>query len=121
MSNNQQIPDNEELDFAGEDDIVFLKNDKDQDIRFRLIMRSTFENNEYMLLEAVDADDDLVPGDRVILRAENFDEEGGCDLVTVDDDDEFERVADYFDDLLFEEEVDYDEEEGDGVDKKEKR
>ena len=42
----------------------------------------------------------------VILRSE-IDENGEESLVTIDDDDEFDRVADIFDDELFSE-VDYD-------------
>ena len=42
----------------------------------------------------------------VILRAEK-DENGEDSLVTIDDDEEFDDVADYFDDL-FSEEIDYD-------------
>ena len=43
----------------------------------------------------------------VILRLE-LDETGEETLVTIDDDDEFDRVADYFEDELFNT-VDYDE------------
>ena len=45
----------------------------------------------------------------VILR---LDQEDGdvVTLVTIDDDDEFEKVAEYFDNNLFEEEIDYDKE-----------
>ena len=42
----------------------------------------------------------------VVLKAEK-DENGEEMLVTIDDDDEFDDVADYFDDL-FSEEIDYD-------------
>ncbi len=42
----------------------------------------------------------------VILRVET-DENGEGSLVTIDDDDEFDDVADYFDDM-FSEEIDYD-------------
>ncbi len=42
----------------------------------------------------------------IILRAEK-DENGEDSLVTVDDDEEFDDMADYFDDM-FSEEIDYD-------------
>lgn len=42
----------------------------------------------------------------VVLRAEK-DKNGEDTLVTVDDDDEFDDIADYFDDM-FSEEIDYD-------------
>ena len=46
----------------------------------------------------------------MILRLE-LDETGEETLVTIDDDDEFDRVADYFEDELFDT-VDYDENDG---------
>ena len=44
----------------------------------------------------------------VILRLDSEESEDDVNLVTIEDDEEFDRVADFFDDLLFGE-VDYDE------------
>ena len=51
--------------------------------------------------------DDNEAGEYVILKHE-LDDNGEDMLVTIDDDDEFDRVADFFEDQLFDE-VDYDE------------
>ncbi len=72
--------------------------------------------NEFELLGTYEKDGKtylaLVPladgeGEFVILRAE-IDENGEELLETIDDDDEFYAVADYFEDTLFDE-IDYDE------------
>ncbi|MCI6502573.1 MAG: DUF1292 domain-containing protein [Clostridia bacterium] len=66
--------------------------EKDGNKYYALIPSNTPEESEYL--------------EYVILKLEK--EEGGEEfLVSVDDDDEFESVADYFDDLLAEE-IDYD-------------
>ena len=51
---------------------------------------------------AIEGDDD----EYVVLRCET-DEGGELSLVTIDDDDEFDRVSDAFDDV-FRNEIDYD-------------
>lgn len=56
--------------------------------------------------EAADETDDGGFCEYVVLRLEK-DENGEDSLVTVDDDDEFDNVADLFDDM-FSEEIDYD-------------
>ena len=55
---------------------------------------------------AEDADNEEGFCEYVVLRAEK-DENGEDTLVTIDDDDEFDDIADYFDDM-FSEEIDYD-------------
>ena len=58
----------------------------------------------YALVPAEDSDNEYA--EYVVLRREK-DENGEDVLVTIEDDDEFDRVADYFDDLLTSE-IDYD-------------
>lgn len=91
------------------DDIYTLVDENGKDIPFRLLARAPFEGKEYFVLEPVEPDEDFEEGDRVILRLESVDEDedGDATLVTIDDDDEFDRVADFFDDMFFDE-VDYD-------------
>jgi len=69
---------------------------------FELIARATIDDQLYFALVPVD---DEEAEEYVILRVT----EDGDDMIleTVDDDDEFEKVEDYFNDLLFEE-IDYD-------------
>lgn len=76
----------------------------------------TGESKEYECIGEVEMDGNtyyaMIPyneesDEYVILRLEK--EEGDeVSLVTIDDDDEFEKVAEYFDNNLFDEEIDYD-------------
>ena len=94
---------NEEADELG--DIVYTLTDEDtgEEVDFQLIARATIDDVLYFAL--VPADDDECE-EYVILRVT----EDGDDLIleSIDDDDEFEKAEDYFNDLLFGE-IDYDE------------
>ena len=93
----------EELDEELESNIITLTDEEtgeEQD--FELYARATIDDKDYFaLVPCVDDAEEYV-----ILRA-TID---GDDLLfeTIEDDDEFEKVEDYFNDLLFSE-VDYDE------------
>ena len=94
---------NEEADELG--DIVYTLTDEEtgEEVDFQLIARATIDDVLYFAL--VPAEDEECE-EYVILRVT----EDGDDLVleSIEDDDEFERAEDYFNDLLFSE-VDYDE------------
>lgn len=94
---------NEEADELG--DIVYTLTDEEtgEEVDFQLIARATIEDVLYFAL--VPAEDEECE-EYVILRVT----EDGDDLIleSIEDDDEFERAEDYFNDLLFGE-VDYDE------------
>ena len=94
---------NEETDDLG--DIVYTLTDEEtgEEVDFQLIARATIDDVLYFAL--VPADDEECE-EYVILRVT----EDGDDLIleSIDDDDEFEKAEDYFNDLLFGE-VDYDE------------
>lgn len=94
---------NEEADELG--DIVYTLTDEEtgEEVDFQLIARATIDDVLYFAL--VPAEDEECE-EYVILRVT----EDGDDLVleSIEDDDEFERAEDYFNDLLFGE-VDYDE------------
>ena len=87
------------------DDIIYTLTDEEtgEEIDFQLIARATIDDQLYFAL--VPADDEEAE-EYVILRVS----EDGEDLIleSIDDDDEFEKVEEYFNDLLFGE-VDYDE------------
>ncbi len=86
--------------FEGE---FFTLTDEDgNESQFELIGSCELDGKTYMALVPVGEEEEYV-----ILRSE-IDENGEESLVTIDDDDEFDRVADIFDDELFAE-VDYDE------------
>ena len=95
---------NEEIEDLG--DIIYTLTDEDtgEEIDFQLIARATLDDVLYFAL--VPADDEECD-EYVILRVT----EDGEDVLleSIDDDDEFEKVEEYFNDLLFGD-VDYDEE-----------
>ena len=89
-----------------ENDIFTLTDEDGNEIEFELIAQCDRNGNKYFAMIPVEEDskeDDVC--EYVILKlAVDGDEEV---LVTVDDDDELDDVADYFDDL-FASEIDYD-------------
>ena len=90
----------------------FTLTDEDgKEVEFELIGVTEYNGNTYYAMIPADAADKAQEEDNgfceyVILRAEK-EENGEYTLVTVDDDDEFDDVADQFDDM-FSEEIDYD-------------
>ena len=102
MSDIEKNINDEEVDELG--DIVYTLTDEEtgEELDFQLIARATIDEVLYFAL--VPAEDEECE-EYVILRVTK----DGDDLVleSIDDDDEFEKVEDYFNDLLFGE-VDYD-------------
>lgn len=84
------------------DEIFTLTDDEGNENQFELIGSQEIDGNIYYALVPVENDND----EYVILKSD-VSEDGEEILVTIDDDDEFERVADLFDDELFGE-IDYD-------------
>lgn len=103
MSDIEKNINNEDVEEL--EDIIYTLTDEDtgEEIDFQLIARATLDDQLYFAL--VPADDEEAE-EYVILRVS----EDGDDLIleSIDDDDEFEKVEEYFNDLLFGE-VDYDE------------
>ena len=87
-----------------------LTDEDGNEIEFELIGVAEKNGVTYYAMIPVEAaeDSDNEEGfcEYVVLRAEK-DENGEDTLVTIDDDDEFDDIADYFDDM-FSEEIDYD-------------
>ena len=93
----------EQVEEQLENNIVTLTDEETgEEADFELYARATIDDKDYFALVPCDEDSD----EYVILRA-TID---GEDMLfeTIDDDDEFEKVEEYFNDLLFNE-VDYDE------------
>lgn len=90
-----------------EGDVYTLTDDEDgSSAEYEVLGTYREEDREYVaLIPCVDDAEEYI-----ILRCEK-DEDGEPTFVTVDDDEEFDRVADYFEDELFNE-VDYDAIEG---------
>ena len=88
-----------------EDDEIYTLTDEDGvEKEFQLLGACELEGIEYLALIPLD---DNEAGEYVILKHE-LDDNGEDMLVTIDDDDEFDRVADFFEVQLFDE-VDFDE------------
>ena len=88
-----------------------LVDEDGKEVSFELIGVTEYKENTYYAMIPADAADKAQEADDgfceyVILRVEK-DEDGEYTLVTVEDDDEFDDVADRFDDM-FSEEIDYD-------------
>lgn len=88
-----------------------LTDEEGNEVEFELIGTTEFKGNLYFAMIPADAADKAQESEDsfceyVILRVEKG-ENGEDTLVTVDDDEEFDDVADLFDDM-FSEEIDYD-------------
>lgn len=93
----------EQVEEQLENNIVTLTDEETgEEADFELYARATIDDKDYFALVPCDENSD----EYVILRATV----DGEDMLfeTIDDDDEFEKVEEYFNDLLFNE-VDYDE------------
>ena len=105
MTDFEKNPELEEaLDEALEVNVITLTDDEtgeEQD--FEIWARATVDEQLYYALVPVEDDGD----EYVILKATEQDDE--VFFETIDDDEEFYKVEEYFNDLLFSE-VDYDEE-----------
>ena len=84
------------------DDVFTLTDEDGTEQQFSLLGSCELEGTEYLALVPMDENSE----EYVILKLET-DENGEDILVTIDDDDEFDRVADIFEDELFSE-IDYD-------------
>lgn len=94
-----------------DDGIYTLTDENGNEIQFELIGACEFKGAQYYAMIPVDADEkDGEFCEYVILKSVM--ENGEEMLVTIDDDDEFDDVADYFDDMLTQE-IDYDAESDD--------
>jgi len=94
-----------------DDGIYTLTDENGNEIQFELVGACEFKGNQYYAM--IPVEDSNKDNDEyceyVILKAVM--ENGEEILVTIDDDDEFDDVADYFDDMLTQE-IDYDAEAG---------
>jgi len=87
-------------------EIYTLQDENGEEHEFELIATCERDGNEYYAMIPADENDkEDEYCEYVVLKVVM--ENGEKTLVTLDDDEEFEAVADYFDDLLAEE-IDYD-------------
>lgn len=89
-----------------ESEFYTLTDEDGNEIEFELVGSAEIDGVEYFAMVPTDsesAEDGMV--EYVVLKKETVD--GEDMFVTIDDDDEFDKVADYFDDM-FDSEEDYD-------------
>ena len=89
-----------------ESEFYTLTDEDGNEIEFELVGSAEIDGVEYFAMVPTDsesAEDGMV--EYVVLKKETVD--GEDIFVTIDDDDEFDKVADYFDDM-FDSEEDYD-------------
>jgi uncharacterized protein YrzB (UPF0473 family) len=94
------------MDEKNMDNIYILQDEEGKDHEFELLDTCEKNGTRYYAMvpaEAEDKDDEFC--EYVILKSVMVD--GEESLVSIEDDDEFDDIADYFDDL-FAEEIDYD-------------
>ncbi len=99
--NNAVEPEDEEDE---EIDVYTLTDEEGKETNFELLAEAELDGVLYYAMTELDDEDEQVGDEYVILRVEE--EDGEEVLVSIDDDDEFDRVADYFDDLFAD--IDYD-------------
>ena len=80
-----------------EPDRVTLTDEEGVEREFDIIGTLQMDGNDYFALVAVDGDED----EYIVLKA--VEENGEEVLITIDDDDEFDKVADAFDNEMMEE------------------
>ncbi len=95
---------NENLDNEEEQDIITLTDENGEESDYEVMGTYDEENVTYVALYPLKNNE---KEEYVILKTQ-LDDSGEEMLITIDDDDEFDRVADIFEDMLFDE-IDYDE------------
>ncbi len=98
MADEKNLP----IDDEEEVEIYTLTDEDGTETEFELIGSNVVDGISYVALAPLDEDSD----EYVILRI-STDENGEEVFETIEDDDEFDKIADMFDDMLFNEE-DYD-------------
>lgn len=99
--NGQELTD-EQIEVELEEEIYTLTDEEGNEARFELAGTRELDGENYYALIPADGE-----GDEYVILKSEFDEDGEQLLVTIDDDAEFDRIADIFDRELFGE-IDYD-------------
>ena len=97
--------DEDEDEGLEEIEVYTLEDEDGNESEFTLIKRMTIEENDYVAFEYFNEDEENEIGDEedsfVILKV--IEEDGEEVFVTIEDDEEFDKVADIFEDVLMEE------------------
>lgn len=92
-NNNEMLDNNEELDT----EIFTLTDEEGNELNFLLLASLEHEGAEYRAMVPVDENGEETSEEYVILKC-GVDEDGEPILETIEDDEEFDRIADIFDD-----------------------
>ena len=98
----------EELEEELESEVYTLTDENGDEHDFELLAQAEIEGVTYLAMIPVEEQDEEADTFEYIILKGQTDENGEDVYLTIDDDDEFEKVADYFDDLLSQ--IDYDQE-----------
>jgi uncharacterized protein YrzB (UPF0473 family) len=89
------------------DEYYTLTDEDGNELKFELIAKAELKGTQYFAFVPAEEEADEDEGILEYTILKSVMEDGEEMLVSIDDDDEFDDVADYFDDL-FAEEIDYD-------------
>ena len=93
----------EELD----DNIIILNDENGEEARFEFLDLIDYEDEEYVVLLPIDAADDNTPGEVVILKVEDSEDDSDMEsYVSVDNEETLNRIFDIFKDR-FKDEFDF--------------
>ena len=110
---NEDVEIDEEWDEA-EVEVYTLEDEDGNESEFTLIKRMDIDGQAYVAFEPFDEDSESVENEEdsfVILKVVN--EDGEEVFITIEDDDEFDKVADIFESELMEEVSEFDEDDDD--------
>ena len=89
------------MDNNNEREFFTLTDEEGNEIEFELIGSGEVDGAMYYaMIPAEDADDDTKDSFEYVILKSEVDENGEESLFTIDDDEEFDRVADFFDDMF---------------------
>ena len=106
MAENKNI-DNELEISEGEALYITLTDENGQELEFEVIGEAELDGTTYYAMVPADGADENEGIIEYVLLKKETDENGEDLFITLDDEDEFEKVANYFDEL-FDSEIDYD-------------
>ena len=106
MADEKKINDGEENELSEESEIYTLIDENGKECQFECVGK--YEDGDIQYFAMLPVDEDEESDEYVILKLETYDD-GEDVLVSVDDDEEFDKIAGIFDQMLFDE-IDYDEE-----------
>lgn len=86
-----------------EEEIFTLTDEEGNESQFALIGELELDGQEYLALIPADAEQGSEEEDEYVILKVTADENGEEILVTIDDDEEFDRVADAFEDRFLDE------------------